>query len=161
MSSPHASDDDLRAFEQDFVAFVRSFGLLDGDTTPCGQRVPVSHAHALSQIAAQPGLSQQELAVELGLARATISELVAQLETRGWVLRSADPRDRRLRRLSLTPAGARMASEIQTARSTHLRRLLDAIDTAHRAETLRGVRALARAARATREAIMNSGAAHS
>ena len=61
--------------------FVRAFGLLAGDQTPCGQPLAPSHAHALlvllerECVAPANALKQQELASALGLDKSSITRL--------------------------------------------------------------------------------------
>ncbi|ASY63226.1 Transcriptional regulator, MarR family [Sinorhizobium sojae CCBAU 05684] len=64
------------------------------------------------------GISQQELARKLLVGRSNMSMLLPQLQKRGLIERRGDARDRRVLRLSLTPAGRTLteaAMEIQTA----------------------------------------------
>jgi DNA-binding MarR family transcriptional regulator len=64
------------------------------------------------------GITQQELARKLLVGRSNMSMLLPQLEKRGLIERRGDERDRRVLRLSLTPAGRTLteeAMEIQTA----------------------------------------------
>jgi DNA-binding MarR family transcriptional regulator len=60
---------------------------------------------ALALIDANPGLSQSELASEIGMDRATIVALLDALETNGWARRTRDKADRRRHSLGITPAG--------------------------------------------------------
>lgn len=60
---------------------------------------------ALALIDANPGLSQAELATEIGMDRATIVALIDSLEANGWARRTRDTVDRRRYSLSVTPAG--------------------------------------------------------
>ncbi|WP_180937804.1 MarR family winged helix-turn-helix transcriptional regulator [Sinorhizobium mexicanum] len=64
------------------------------------------------------GITQQELARKLLVGRSNMSMLLPQLEKRGLIERRGDERDKRVLRLSLTPAGCTLteeAMEIQTA----------------------------------------------
>jgi DNA-binding MarR family transcriptional regulator len=62
---------------------------------------------ALALIDANPGLSQSELASEIGMDRATIVALLDALETNGWAKRTRDKDDRRRHSLTVTAAGRR------------------------------------------------------
>lgn len=144
----HAVDDEAR-FEANLVEFVRSFGLLQPNRTPCGQPLHVSQAHALALIAGNPVISQRDLTVSLGLARATVSELVAELCDRGWVTRERATTDRRVQRLELTDAGRTMAAQIANARRALIFRVFDALEPDERAavtDTLGRLSASARVA---------------
>lgn len=59
----------------------------------------------LSVLARAPGMSQAGLGGELGLDRATITDLVRRMEARGHVVRTADPGDARRKVVTLTPSG--------------------------------------------------------
>ena len=66
---------------------------------------PMQYA-LLKAAEAEPGLDQITLAGLVALDRSNAARLCAGLEARGLLHRAPDPRDRRARRLSLTPAGA-------------------------------------------------------
>jgi DNA-binding MarR family transcriptional regulator len=58
----------------------------------------------LSRLERQPGLSQNEIAAIVEVEPISVARLVDRLESRGLVERRADPKDRRIWRLHLTPA---------------------------------------------------------
>src|ERR1700745_1802024 len=66
----------------------------------------------LARLERQPGLPQNELAAIVEGEPITIARLVDRLEARELVVRKADPRDRRVWRLHLTPAAAPILREI-------------------------------------------------
>lgn len=140
----------VAAFEANLVEFVRSFGLLQPDRTPCGQPLHVSQAHALSAIAATPGISQHELTTTLGLARATVSEHVTELVARGWIERRRCDEDKRMQRLTLTPAGERVAGQIARSRHALLTEILGELDDDERASAIAVIGKLAESARVAR-----------
>ncbi len=72
--------------------------------------VKTSEHEILVNLRRQPGLSQQALAARCFTAKSHISGLLGELESRGWITRQSDPADGRVKRLSLTPAGAEMAA---------------------------------------------------
>lgn len=131
------------------VALIRAFGLHQPDETPCGKPVPVSEAHALAELARGDGMSQNELAARLRLEKSTVSRLVGQLATRGWVERDRDPADGRALRLRLTARGARVAGEIAEARQRKFAAVLERIPDDERDDVLRALDVLAEAMRAT------------
>lgn len=61
---------------------------------------------SLDAIARQPGIAQARLAAVLCFDRATIGGVLDRLEKKGLVQRQVSPRDRRVRQLQLTRAGA-------------------------------------------------------
>jgi MarR family transcriptional regulator, organic hydroperoxide resistance regulator len=77
--------------------------VLGAQLAPLG--VKLAHHDILANIYRLPDLTQNELAVRLLVGRSNLSMLLPELEKRGLVERRADPADRRVRRLHLTPAG--------------------------------------------------------
>ena len=71
----------------------------------------------LARLERQPGLTQNEMAAIVEVEPITIARLVDRLEARGLVERKADPRDRRVWRLHLTPAAAPILREIAKYRA--------------------------------------------
>jgi DNA-binding MarR family transcriptional regulator len=70
----------------------------------------------LAHLERQPGLSQNELAAIVEVEPITIGRLVDRLEAHGVVERRADPKDRRVWRLQLTPAAGSVLDEIKQYR---------------------------------------------
>ena len=135
-----------RELQQEVVGFIRAFGLLAGDRTPCGQPMAPSDAHALTEVVASGGLTQRELVDRLRLDRSSVSRLVDRLAARGWVERSDGP-DRRTVRLVPTSAGRSVAEEVAGARARRFADLLDAIPPDRRDQVLDTMRLLTAAAR--------------
>ncbi|MCX7568115.1 MarR family transcriptional regulator [Sulfitobacter sp. F26169L] len=65
-----------------------------------------AQAYVLNQLFLEDGLSQTELAARMNVGTVTVSGLLDRLETRGWVRRSADTRDRRAKNVWLTESAA-------------------------------------------------------
>lgn len=77
-----------------------------------------SEWRALALLGATGGITATEITRHSGMHKTKVSRAVAALETRGWLARTADPEDRRLERLELTPAGlAAFADLIEAAKS--------------------------------------------
>jgi DNA-binding MarR family transcriptional regulator len=57
-------------------------------------------------------METRELARSMGVARPTVTGVVDTLQARGLVRRDADPQDRRLCRVALTPAGRATIEEL-------------------------------------------------
>jgi DNA-binding MarR family transcriptional regulator len=117
-------------------AFVRSFGLLNQERTPCGRPLPTSHAHALQVLGQEQPITQQVLAERLRLDKSTTSRLITQLGERGWVERGPNPANRREVRLSLTPAGQGALESILQASADRYRAMLGRIPPEKRAGVL-------------------------
>ncbi len=131
--------------QQDLVGFIRAFGLLSSDRTPCGQPMAPSDAHALTEIA-DGGLAQRDLVNRLHLDRSSVSRLVERLVARGWVSRTGDDGDRRTVRLTATPAGQQIAADIAASRAERFAALLNGIPPDRRSEVLDALRLLTEAA---------------
>lgn len=145
VSSANSVKSQARLLEEQVTAFVRAFGLHRPDTTPCGQPMSTSEAHALSELARRAPVSQQGLAGLLRLDKSTVSRLLRRMEERGWVRREPDPGDGRAARLVLTSAGVEAASRLHDARAEKFRTLLEAIPEHGRAPLLDALTTLAQA----------------
>ena len=70
----------------------------------------------LSLLDETEGISQQKLALILGIRPQSLSELIMKLERDGLLLRSKNPEDRRETLVSLTEAGRQRAAEYEQQR---------------------------------------------
>lgn len=109
------------------MALVRALGLLEPDHTPCGQPVSASVAHALTELAGDHSLTQTDLGGRLRLEKSTVSRLVSQLESRGWVERRRAGHDGRVLLLTLTGQGRELAAQIAASRAAFFARLCERI----------------------------------
>lgn len=66
----------------------------------------------LSRLHRSPGLSQSELAEILEVERATAGRMIDRMERRHWLVRRADPADRRINRLYLTAEAEAVQAEM-------------------------------------------------
>lgn len=117
------------------MGLIRALGLHRPDQTPCGAPISVGEAQALFELARDPGISQNELAARLHLEKSTVSRLAKMLEQRGWLDRSRDKDDSRLRRLRLTAAGSRAVQRLSASRRARFAKVFDAIP-AHKRNAL-------------------------
>lgn len=69
----------------------------------------------LHVLAASPGLDQITLAKRVALDAATSGSVISRLEAKGWIVRTADARDRRRKLLQITPAGEQMLAAVNAA----------------------------------------------
>ena len=90
----------------------------------------------------RPGRPVSEVAQELGLAPNTVSTIVSRLVARDLVVRATDPGDRRVARLSLTPAAQESADAARVRRRQVLTAALHALDPAQVEQLRVGVAAL-------------------
>jgi DNA-binding MarR family transcriptional regulator len=78
--------------------------------TPLGLTPP--HSGILRALAESAGISQQQLATQLGVHPSRLVALVDDLEARGLAERRQSPDDRRTHALQLTDAGRKLLGEI-------------------------------------------------
>jgi DNA-binding MarR family transcriptional regulator len=116
-----------QALQERVREFVRRFGLLEQDQTPCGRPMPTSHAHALDILGRMGVATQRDLAAQLRLDESTVSRLVERLVRTGLLDRAVDERNRRQSRLTLTTAGDDALRELRRASTTKFRQMQDRI----------------------------------
>ncbi|MEW2381973.1 MarR family transcriptional regulator [Micromonospora sp. NPDC047707] len=136
---------EVDAAQEALMRFVRNFGLHQPDRTPCGQPLPVSEAHAMVEIAREGRIRQVELARRLRLEKSTVSRLVTNLVSRGWVRRETADGDGRGVLLVLTDTGTTAAARQADARRDRLTALLDRIPDDQRDAVVRALQTLAEA----------------
>lgn len=90
-------------------------------------------AGLLRVVAAEPGRTQQAVAVQLGLLPSRLVLLVDELEGQGLIERRRDPNDRRNSALYVTDAGKATLQEIGRVAQAHGRDFLAPLDDADRA----------------------------
>jgi DNA-binding MarR family transcriptional regulator len=73
---------------------------------------PVQFA-ILNALLDSPGIDQVSLAKRVAFDPATSGSVIGRLETKGWVVREADPADRRRKLLVVTPQGVQALASIQ------------------------------------------------
>lgn len=99
----------------------------------------------MSVAAAQPGLEQARLGYEVGVDRTTLANVVARLESRSLLARTARATDRRLKQVSLTQKGLDLLARIEApARRAHVR-TVEALPEAERDMFLRALARLVEA----------------
>ena len=107
------------AFERDPLMLINDLARLlrtRADARARAFGMTLAQWKILVRLEAQPGVSQNELAALIEVEPITVARLVDRLETRGFVERRADPSDRRIWRLHVTPAAAPMLKEIGKVR---------------------------------------------
>ncbi|HXI18286.1 MAG TPA: MarR family winged helix-turn-helix transcriptional regulator [Chloroflexota bacterium] len=134
-----AADIHRRRLQAQVASFVRAFGLHLPDTTPCGEPVGVSAAHALTELELHGPLSQQQLAGRLRLEKSSVSRLVDQLVRRGWVVRDQAPATRRSVALTLTEGGREAAERVARARADRFEGIIENIPQEEREEVFRAL----------------------
>jgi DNA-binding MarR family transcriptional regulator len=129
-----------------FVEVVRALGLLRPDTTPCGQPISITEAHAIGELHAVGPLTQQDLAQRLRLQKSTVSRLVNQLDRGGLTKRTPNPADARSVLVRLTRKGNTRAVRLEAARQQLFSALLDTRTAAERCRITDGLELLQQAA---------------
>jgi MarR family transcriptional regulator, lower aerobic nicotinate degradation pathway regulator len=102
---------------------------------------PVQYA-ALTAIRAHPGIDATRLSAAIVFDKSTLGLVLERLEAKGLVVRAADERDRRTKRLRLTPEGSRLLAEADPAVERAEARILAPLAPAERARMLRLLGAL-------------------
>lgn len=123
-------------------AFVRNFGLLNQDATPCGQPMSPSQAHALQVLGESESLTLQGLADCLHLDKSTASRMISQLVARQWVRRVQNPENRREVLLGLSEQGETVLADIMTSSDTMYRSILGHIPVDQHEQVLEALRLL-------------------
>lgn len=81
-----------------------------------------AQSRLLGELSLSQGMSQTELATALGLSKVAVGGLIDRAAKAGWVEKRLDPRDRRTRRLHLTPVARRafaaMRAEVDVMNDT-------------------------------------------
>jgi DNA-binding MarR family transcriptional regulator len=110
----------------------------------CGELTAVQYA-ALVAIRSHPRIDATRVSQAIFFDRSTIGDVLDRLEARGWIVRRATRSDRRIKRLTLSPAGRDILRRVESGIRTVQERLLAPLTT-REATTL--VRLLAKVAEA-------------
>jgi DNA-binding MarR family transcriptional regulator len=131
-------------FRELMQQFIRRFGLLVADRTPCGKPLSSSDAHALMLLldAGEAGMLSSALAARLGIDKSTASRVVARLTERGHIVSTRSTGDARAKPINLTKKGVRMATEVQLASRDRFARLLEHVAPRRRQDVVAALREL-------------------
>jgi DNA-binding MarR family transcriptional regulator len=133
--------EDFRALLQDFI---RRFGLLAADRTPCGKPLASSDAHALMLLlqSGDDGMLSSSLAAKLGVDKSTTSRTAMRLTESGHITAGPSIDDGRARPIRLTKKGARVAQEVEAASRDRFAQLLKHVPPRRRADVVEALRDL-------------------
>jgi DNA-binding MarR family transcriptional regulator len=92
-------------------------------------------------------ISPRALAAHLSVAASTLSGAIARLSRLGYLTSKPVPSDKRQRELRLTARGAQAIASTSVLDEKRVQNLLDLLDPTDRADAVRGLQLLARAAR--------------
>jgi DNA-binding MarR family transcriptional regulator len=95
------------------------------------------HAGILGLLRRSAGQSQQDVAESLGMHPSRMVAILDELESKGLVERRANPDDRRVYALYLTPAGDKALRDIAKVNAEHLESLCAALDGSEREQLAR------------------------
>ena len=87
---------------------------------------------ALTRIYRQPGCTQSELAETMEMEKSPAGRLIDRLEENGFVVRRADPADRRVRRIHLTPEAEAIERTMRRIALQTIHEALSDLDEAER-----------------------------
>jgi DNA-binding MarR family transcriptional regulator len=130
---------EFRALMQEFV---RRFGLLSADRTPCGKPLASSDAHALMLLleAGDNGMLPSVLAARLGIDKSTASRVTARLTEREYLAPAPGVDDGRARPASLTKKGLRVAREVEQASRARFADILEHVPIPRRGAVIAALR---------------------
>ncbi len=94
---------------------------------------PVQFA-ILNALMDDPGEDQITLSGRVAFDPATFGSVIGRLETKGWVRREADPKDKRRKLLWATPEGQSIALQMKRAVTRAQRRIVSPLDAEERAQ---------------------------
>jgi MarR family 2-MHQ and catechol resistance regulon transcriptional repressor len=147
-------DEDAEALHAALNELVRVYQFRDRDRICCHD-VSVTQCYAIEALVRRGPSGLNDLAAELYLEKSTASRVVAALERKGYVTRSAHPEDGRAIVLSVTPAGRRLHDRIRRELVNEARELLRDFEPEVRDGAARLILRLARAA-ASRSGVAGS-----
>lgn len=103
-------------------------------------------ASILAHLDFSDGTTPGALARHMGIAASSLSARVKHLEALGYILRTKAPKDGRVARLTLTPAGRQATAAASVLDRSRVKELLGLLEAGERNEAVRGMAVLALAA---------------
>ncbi|UFJ41128.1 MarR family transcriptional regulator [Brevibacillus humidisoli] len=122
--------------QQQIQQFIRLFGVLEQNKTPCGAPINITQAHALHELSSAGAITQQELANRLYIDKSTTSRLIDAFVKKGFVLRTTNPHNRRETLISITDQGRRANDQVEKRRRAKYQKILDGIPLDKQPEVL-------------------------
>jgi DNA-binding MarR family transcriptional regulator len=99
---------------------------------------------ALTAIRENPDVDATRLSSLIAFDRSTLGNVLERLEAKGWIIRNPSPHDKRIKVLSLAPAGATVLDGVRPAVLRVQQRLLEPLEPGERSEMLRMLEQLIR-----------------
>jgi DNA-binding MarR family transcriptional regulator len=129
--------------------FVRAFGLLSTNNTPCGVPMHVSEAHALMELKARHERNEPptlaDLRNTLQIDKSNISRLCKRLQSKGLVHCHPCDVDGRAKRIVLTDEGFQLATLVDDASLRRFSELVAALPDSASISIVKSVESLTRA----------------
>lgn len=138
---------DIAAFRHAIRTFIRAFGLLSETKTPCGEAVPLAHAHVITVLAEAEGvkeITRGHLVEELRIDKSNVTRLLKHLERLKVVCSVSDASDARQKRIRLTKKGHAIAARLDAASKQKFGDLFENIPSRNRKIVIKAVQELAR-----------------
>lgn len=102
----------------------------------------------IARLLRRDNVSQDELSEDFLVDKATTARTLAKLEEAGLITRTVDPRDRRIKRVQVTPAARALEPKIRAVAREWSERLLDGFTPEEREQALEYLERMAANARA-------------
>lgn len=145
---PESSDaeKDAENFRRLLQEVFRKFGVLGEGRTPCGKALSISHAHALMVLLeaelSKSEMSQQVLSKILGIDKSNVTRLCQKMTRSGHIAQERGKHDARVRIVSLTNRGRKLAEEVNCASRERFGKVLTGIPVGEITTVMSGLRAL-------------------
>ena len=125
--------------EELFSAFRRTAGQIRRDLYAVragvgGADFERGQGRLMRLLLSRGGAAQAELAREMNIRPASLSELLQKLEQKNLVLREKNAQDKRVVNLRLTPEGKAQAQQLEAAKAAYAKRLFSALDAEESAQ---------------------------
>jgi DNA-binding MarR family transcriptional regulator len=108
----YLNTDTLLELRSNVQTFIRLFGLLEQNVTPCGFPLSVSQVYAMQELE-NTAMSATELAQRLHLERSSVSRLVDELVKESFIHRDINEANRREIVLTLTEKGTQTIQQVR------------------------------------------------
>ncbi|MAY87206.1 MAG: transcriptional regulator [Pseudooceanicola sp.] len=109
---PLVEPDELRGSVSYRIRLLQIAAYKSFETVLAGFGTAPRYYGMLRIIQANPGIAQTRLAEAIFLDRSSLVPILDSMTRDGWIERRATPRDKRVRRVFLTPAGAQMLDRL-------------------------------------------------
>lgn len=135
--------EEVHELRQSVREFVRQFGLLNDNSTPCGRELSTSHAHALMILqSASAGISQTDLRAHLRVDKSNVARLCQKMERAGHIVQLKSATDERVRELKLSAKGKKIATDLDHRSGRKFAGILERMTAKEKQAVLRGLKLL-------------------